>query len=636
MEEEILKRISSKFILRLIPEYIKDKNFIFKLFAYSNYFQKKIGIGLSDYINKHIERFEKLGLKAEHFLKFQNYFTKDYDKNILDSKLSNELNKYGIDKKNYQNYSNNYFTIYENEYKKNNLKYNLIEYNENTEKIININSPLFDPISKTKSFNLFFTIEIPLSTIKEFDLQNDYKSVFQKMNELNINYSSLSLFFLDSNNINYLNELNIDFNKIKRLNIYPNYLSKYNKNIYINLFSIKNLGENLIYLNLGNNSEYSNISFINELVSLEQLILYDFTNFVLKLKNLKILTLKNCSDVSLDQNIGKSMKKLIIYDCRINLPNILFQFPELEECIFKNKDTVFNKIIDFKSLKKLKKILINTYEFSEIDNNSQIEDIKLYELDKFINKNIIKKICSFKTIKNINLEINNFTEIIMEEINPCISVTNIALKIKDLSYEINSINKFFNNLYKIFPNLLILKIIIEFNKSYRYSFKDNLNEIKIEENLNSKINEIFLYFKTYLNECINIHCQSFETVKTLYIESEQYLENLDKAFPIFNNKCNINLVSLNYLHIEIQQQKTDVKILENFYNNIDKMPNLKYLYLYFIISDANITKQFYDKLIKKILDLEIKYLYVNIENERLINESKIFKYNFGYDDYNNK
>ena len=627
MENEILKRISSKYILRLIPEYIKDENFMLKFFSYSKYFQKKLGIELSDYINKHIERFEKLGLKVESFLKFQNYFTKDYDKNILSIKLNNELNKYRIDVKNYQKYSNNYFTIYENNYKKNNLKYNLIEYNENSEKIININSPIFDPISKTNSFNLFFTIEIPLSTIKEFNLINDYKSIFQKMNELNINYSSLSLFFLDGNNINYLNELNIDFNKIKRLNIYPNYFSKDNQEIYKNLFSIKNLRENLIYLNLGNNSETPNISFINELISLEQLILYDFTNFKLKLKNLKILTLKNCSYVSLDQNIGKNMKKFVIFNCKINLPKILLQLPELEECFLKNKDIVFSKIIDFKSLKKLKKILINSYAFSEIDNNSQIEDIELYELDGFINKNIIKKICSFKTIKNINLELKKIKEIIMEVISPCESVTNMTIKIETISGNgLESIN----NLYKIFPNLL--KIIIDVsNKNYFYY--NYFNEIKIEENINSKIKEIYCNISKKIR--INIYCQSFETVKALYIKAEENLINFDKVFPVFNNKCDINLVSLNYLHIEIQKG-IDVIILENIYNNIDKLPNLKYLYLDFIISDINIKKQFYDDLIKKILDLDLKYLYVKIENESLKSESKIFKYNFGYDGYNNK
>ena len=626
MEEEILKRISSKYILRLIPEYIKDENFMLKFFSYSKYFQKKLGIELSDYINKHIERFEKLGLRAENFLKFQNYFTKDYDKNILSTKLNNELNKYGIDVKHFQTYSNNYFTIYENIYKKNNLKYNLIEYNENSEKIININSPLFDPISKTNSFNLFFTIEIPLSTIKEFDLKNDYKSIFQKMNELNINYSSLALFFLDSNNINYLNELNIDFNKIKRLNIYPNYFSKDNQEIYKSLFSIKNLRENLIYLNLGNNSDYHNISFINELISLEQLILYDFTNFELTLKKLKILTLKNCSGVSLDQKIGKNMKKLIINNCKINLPKILLQFPELEECFLKDKNIIFSKIIDFKSLKKLKKIFINSYEFSEIDNSSQIEDIELYELDGFINENVIKKISSFKKIKNANLELKNIGEIIMEEISPCESITNMKIK-----FLLNKELKNINNLYKIFPNLL--KIIIETSNSNKYYWNGNNNEIKIEENLNSKIKEIYCKIKS--KACINIYCQSFETVKTLYIESESNLRNLDKAFPIFNNKCDINLVSLNYLHFEIQQKIMDVEILENIYNNMDKMPNLKYLYLDFTISDINIAKQFYDKLIKKILELDLRYLYVNIKDEIVVNESR-FKYNFGYDDYDNK
>ena len=552
MEDSKLKRISSKYILRLILDYIKDEEFMFKLFVYSKYFQNKIGIELSDYINKHIEHFETLGLKVDKFLIFQNYFTKELNKNILDTKLNNELNKYRIDIKNYQNYSNNYFTIYANNYKEKNLKYNLIEYNEKSEKLINIYSPIFDPISKTESFNLFFTIEIPLLAIKEFNLKNDYNSVFTKMNELNINYSSLSLFFLDKNNINYLNELNINFNKIKRLNIYPNYLPKDNNKMYYNnLFSIKNLAENLIYLNMGdinNIIEDSNISFINKLISLEQLILYDFkfNNFVLKLKNLKILTLKNCSYISFDQNIGKNIKKLVIDNCIINLASLLLQFPELEECILKNKDIIFSKIIDFKSLKKLKKILINSYEFSEIDNNSQIEDIKLYDLDKFINENIIKKICSIKTIKNINLELKHYSKIIMEQIIPCESVTNLNLVIKN---NYLYINEFLNCLFKIFPNVLKLRIEAELDRWYRYNV--DFNEIKIEENLNSKTNEIFLYFNKGLNRGINIYCESFEKIKSLHIESNNNIVNLDKIFPIFNNKCNINRVSLSYLHFEI-------------------------------------------------------------------------------------
>ena len=421
-----------------------------------------------------------------------------------------------------------------------------------------------------------------------------------------------------------MNELNIDFNKIKRLNIYPNYFSKDNQKIYKHLFSIKKLRENLIYLNLGNNSQIPNISFINELISLEQLILYDFKDFKLKLKNLKILTLKNCSKVSLDQNIGKNMKKIIISDCKINLPKILLQFPELEECFLKNKEIVFSEIIDFKSLKKLKKILINSYEFSEIDNNSQIEDIELYKLDRFINRNIIEEICSFKTIKNINLELKEIKKIIMEEMSPCESVTNMTIKIQNLSS--NEMERV-NNLYKIFPNLL--KIIIDVS-----GWDNFFDGIKIEENLNSKIKEIYFNISSK-NVGINIYCHSFETVKALYIKSEDNLKNFDKVFPVFNKKCDINLVSLNYLYIEIEKG-IDVKILKNIYNNIDKMPNLKYLYLNFIISDINITKQFYDELIKKILDLDLKYLYVKIENESLKSESKIFKYNFGYDDYNNK
>ena len=117
MEECVLKKISSKYILMLISDYIKDEKFVFKFFVYSKYFQKKIGIELSDYINKYIEQFEALGLKVDKFLIFQNYFAKDFNKNILDIKLNNELNKYGIGIKNYLNYSKTFFTIYANNYK---------------------------------------------------------------------------------------------------------------------------------------------------------------------------------------------------------------------------------------------------------------------------------------------------------------------------------------------------------------------------------------------------------------------------------------------------------------------------------------------------------------------------------------
>ena len=182
----------------------------------------------------------------------------------------------------------------------------------------------------------------------------------------------------------------------------------------------------------------------------------------------------------------------------------------------------------------------------------------------------------------------------MEENNYCPSIINMKIK---FTYESNNklknIKIFLNNLFKIFPNLL--KLIIKTKLSWYNYYNNDFNEIKIGENLNSKINEIFLYCKVRLNEDINIYCRSYETVKTLHIESNNNILNLDKIFPLFNNKCNINLASLKYLHFEIKNEKIDSKILKNIYNNIDKMPNLKYLYFYFIIFDINITKQFYDK-----------------------------------------
>ena len=99
--------------------------------------------------------------------------------------------------------------------------------------------------------------------------------VFDKLNNLNINYSSIFYNLTDINKINYLKEININFNKIKKLIIESDYdeyedededededevkekeKEKDNikknqiKNFFEILFSINNIENNLIYLKI--------------------------------------------------------------------------------------------------------------------------------------------------------------------------------------------------------------------------------------------------------------------------------------------------------------------------------------------------------------------------------------------------
>lgn len=149
-----------------------------------------------------------------------NAFNKYHIKNELESDLSKLKLDFNLLKKYFLNY-------FENLWKEIKHKDDDDEYQ------IDIYSPFFEIISKTKLFELKFTIFLNGEIIDENKLENDYISCFRKLNDYNIKYSSLTLFFIRPEHLNYLNNLNIDLKKIKRLNIKQGYFrkSKINKNI---------------------------------------------------------------------------------------------------------------------------------------------------------------------------------------------------------------------------------------------------------------------------------------------------------------------------------------------------------------------------------------------------------------------
>ena len=88
--EELINKISSKYILNAIFNYIKDKNFKDILFLYSKKFQNKLDIKLlrlkENYL-KTINLDHYLYIDPRYFPFKTDYLTKEYNKFLIEKKL---------------------------------------------------------------------------------------------------------------------------------------------------------------------------------------------------------------------------------------------------------------------------------------------------------------------------------------------------------------------------------------------------------------------------------------------------------------------------------------------------------------------------------------------------------------------
>ena len=208
-DESLIKNINSKHILNNIFNYIEDKNFKDKLFLYSKKWQNKLDIKLIGLKENYLK---KINFDLDKYLYIEhNSFKKD--------SLAKEYNKYIIENKlNKETIENIIFDIYENKEIKN-IEEEDVDKIKDYEKLINVESPLLKVLSKTKNFEKKFTIHISQKIIDEYKLKDEYLKLFEELNNLNLNYTSIFYNLEDTNKINYLKEINIDFNKIKRLTI---------------------------------------------------------------------------------------------------------------------------------------------------------------------------------------------------------------------------------------------------------------------------------------------------------------------------------------------------------------------------------------------------------------------------------
>ena len=387
------------------------------------------------------------------------------------------------------------------------------------------------------------------------------------------------------------------------------------------LFSFKNIENNLVYLRLFllddagleiNSNIFNNI---NNFKSLKFLYLAGFVfnpEFEIKLTNLEILFFEGCFNFLISEKSCSSIKDLNIGNSdisKINKSNTLLKFPNLESCVFDDLFVLgYYSKIDFKSLLKLKSFSGNEIDFFKLE-NIPLENVNLYNRGKnssiAIDSQIIKKILTIKSLKKINFSLFRINN---DEIANIKGENNSITKLV-INWENIYSNCVLINLLDKFPNLSDLAIKIKCSEFLQVSSNTTKPFLKIIENKKSKINSITLEIK-YFNHFIQFYCGPFDELTQIKIYSIYYMNDL-QTFPLFDSKCQVTFKSLAKFYFKITEDKQliEMNILENIYNNIDKMPNLKAFHLDCFCS---VNKEFYLKLISKLLSLNLEYIHFSI------------------------
>ena len=383
----MINQIKSKYILNHINNFIEDNYFWQKLFAYSKCFKNKLDI---DYSYAYENFFTKIKFDLNRYLyKDETKYEKDklreeYDKFILE----NKLNKEQFEK-----------IIYE-------VINNKKQMNE--EHYINIDSPLFDILSKTEFFDKNYIIYISQKNIDECKLLYDYIILFNKINNLNIKYSSISFVFYKKTKLIYLVKLNINFKNIRKLRL------EYKGDEAIN-----------------NESSYKNENILNLCKNLEQLILIGNDNPLKLLVNANFKELKELdlsgykfTDIKvLEQIKFEKLEKLNLSGRKFSDINILENnnFKGLKEL-----DLSWNKISDLRIFEKAKFDKLNKLNLdgNNITDINFLENVVFNDLKElYLSRNEIEDIevlknVKFDKLKKLNLGANKISDInILEDVN---------------------------------------------------------------------------------------------------------------------------------------------------------------------------------------------------------------------------
>lgn len=605
----LLERINSLYNCKRLFDYIDDINFKLKLFSYSKKMQEKFNLSLINYKVAYISQFKL------NFLKYigseEEKPSSKYDKNSFKKELDNDMAKYNIDinvlKINAIQYYENSLQIY---------KKKLIDdptlYYDLYDNKIDICSPLINHISKEPFFEELFSIYISSELIKKFNLENEYIAKFEELKSLNSKYSSILFDFNNDYDCDYLKKYKINFNQIRRLNFklrdewsFPNY-----NTFFQSLFLFEDIQNNLKYLRieLENKSQVSSNSFenLNNFKSLKHLFLKRIifqSTFILNIKSLENLTLMNCENIGFNENNLLNLKSLYLgAHCVIIKENELIKIPSLE--ILKidpnsNFRKNYNDIIDFKSLKNLRVLISSPIDFLNLE-KSLLEkiDILVSESSFEIQKEILKKIFSIKTIKK--LKINN---LLIDDV-----------EISKIIGENDSVDKLY---FEKFPNYTFYNLQNKFPNSSKlvihnydiFTKKESIN-LDIKEKSNLKISKINLFGK--LGNDLKFYIQSYDNLESICIVLNQKILNLKNVIPLFNEECQKEFKSLKKFIFYDQINEMNILLIKNLFFNIDKIPNLIKFGLQCYSKDIN--KDLYIQFAKKLLSMNLEVLVLDIRS----------------------
>lgn len=457
-----------------------------------------------------------------------------------------------------------------------------------------------------------------------FNLKDFYISIFDELNKKNRKYSSLSIEYESNTNIDCLNKMNINFDRIKEIYFYQieeNYKTYFNE-IYERFFELFNIKTNLVSLYFEMPYSWNNKLMINSfknLNSFHSLINIYFSNinlsniFEIDLPNLKTVSFTHCENIIFSINTCKTIKELTLKMCTFSKLDFLLKFPLLETLILYTNNyskEKYSSLIDFSSLEnciyfqglscdfilfektKLKEVCLS----SLIDNSFEIE------------KKMIEKFCDIKTLKNIKFNLDKMND---EQISNIIGENSSVEKIHILWGNKDDDCILFN-LQKKFPNLSNLVL---YTLSWYYFTDYNGTNLNIIENPNCKITNIKLTGGG--NKNIKLYCQKYENLISIEFSLVNKINNFETAFPIFNNKSSVKFLSLsNFCFVYLSRYEINLEILNNIYNILSNMPKLKKFRLEsFKKIDENNNEakrfrlEFEDKFNKKLKDLKIKFIF---------------------------
>ena len=596
METNQLKNIKSNYILRRIFDNIKDKKILLKLFDHSKLFQKKLDIKLFDYKKVFFKNFS-----FEDYLCFNKLYDDniEFDKEELKNNLKNDLSKIKYDYKNIVNEQD--YLIYHFKKYYNKLKEEELDCDKEHKILIDIYSPFFETLSKTEIFfDLFNIIILPKNIIKKYNLLNDYINYFEKIKKFESKYTSISSYYGKKGDLDILNESKININNLGSLIIFIINLDKdFSFSINEKDINFKNKKKIRIDSKLSKSIKIQDNSFdiINDFIFLEELQLNDLTfknALKIKLYGLKKLYISNCKNISFGEDKPYEIEIIELNNCEIIKPKSLLNFPKLKKYFVNNiYQKHFYKLNIFDIINNPKYLDIDTSEVDNINTTSSIEylNINYSSFDKEINKKKLEKIISMNNLKYFDIYLYNLYN---DEISK-IPGENKSIERAAICWDDNN-DCILYNLQNKFPNLSNLTIDIS---DIEQGFNQNIkSSIEITENPKCKINQFEI--GAYLGMNIKFYIQSFENLVSVSFKIGYRFGISNNNFPIFNNDCKVIFKSLKNFYFSAEScYRRNFDILNNIYNNLDKMPNLKSFSLKF--SHKYITEEFVFKFIKKLL-----------------------------------